>query len=158
MLKVLTYPEKRPQNGQEMADFLMKKLNTLFEKSEIEFAYLGGSWSEGANYWWSDIDIFVSLPHCKQKYSEAQLTYLTQLTMKMTEITYFDEIEISVFETIPLHVQFDVIYNGILLYEKTPGVKANFVEKLLPKYYDHMIWYERLLKHSNFLSTSEKSK
>ena len=80
------------------------------------------------------------------------------MSIKIEELTKFQEIEVSVLEMSPLHVQFNVIRDGILLYEKAEGVKANFLEGLLPRYYDHIIWYRNVLKKSSFfLSDKEVS-
>lgn len=78
--------------------------------------------------------------------------------VKATELTKFEEFEVIVLETIPLHVQFNAITNGILIYEKNPEVSSYFIEKLLPLYYDHMIWYKGLLDQSQYVDNSgEKS-
>ena len=154
----MTKFEKKTFNGQEMANFLKKKLEILFKEFNIEFAYLGGSWSTKSNSWWSDIDIFISTPNYLRLSPKAQLEYLTELSVKVTKITNFEDTQISVFEILPLHVQFKVIHDGILIHEKIPGIKADFVENLLPRYYDHMIWYKRLLKGSKYLSSMEKKK
>jgi len=147
--------EKRPLNGQEMADFLKKKLNNLFEEYEIDFAYLGGSWSRAQNIWKSDIDVFISVPNIRELKTKVQLGKLTEINVKIVDITNFQEIELSIIETLPLHIQFNVIHDGILLYERFSGARASFLEKMLPLYYDHMIWYNRLLKQSKYLSSSE---
>ena len=83
---------------------------------------------------------------------------LTSLSIKIEELTKFQEIEVSVLEMLPLHIPFNDIRDGILLYEKAEGVKANFLEGLLPCYYDHIIWYRNMLKEASyFLSNKEVS-
>jgi len=142
---------KKPSTGQEMAKFLNQKLKILFKKMEINFAYLGGSWVNNEQNWWSDIDIFISVPSFLQLTSREQLKFLTQLHIIATDLTKFEDIEFSILEAIPLHVQFNVIANGILLYEKNPEISILFIEKLLPFYYDHMIWYNKLLNQSEYI-------
>ncbi len=149
---------KKSFNGQEMANFLKKKLENIFKEVNIGFAYLGGSWSTKSNSWWSDIDIFISVPNYFEMSAKAQLEYMMELSVKMTEVTNFEEIQISIFENLPLHVQFNAIYDGILIYERKLGLKANFIEHLLPRYYDHMIWYKQVLKRSKYISSMEKNK
>ena len=139
---------ERPKTSQEMALFLKRKLKTIFEEYEVNFSYLGGSWVNNVNNWWSDIDIFISVPGFLQLSSKSQLNFLTQLHVKATDLTNYEEIEISILETLPLHIQFRVISNGILLYEKIADIHSRFIEKLLPLYYDHMIWYNKLLNQS----------
>ena len=155
---ILNNHAKRPLSGQEMGDLLLQKLKHLFEENKIDFAYLGGSWAINKQNWWSDIDIFISIPNFLQLTPKIQLDILTQLHVKATELTKFEEFEVIVLETIPLHVQFNAITNGILIYEKNPEVSSYFIEKLLPLYYDHMIWYKGLLDQSQYVDNSgEKS-
>ena len=154
----MTKVKDHPLDGKEMACFLKKRLENLFKENSIELAYLGGSWSKDRNVWKSDIDIFISYPDFLAFDARAQLKFLTSLSIKIEELTKFQEIEVSVLEMSPLHVQFNVIRDGILLYEKAEGVKANFLEELLPRYYDHIIWYRNVLKKSSFfLSDKEVS-
>lgn len=138
-----------------MAKFLIQKLKHLFEENKVDFAYLGGSWVNDKQNWWSDIDIFISVPNFLQLSSKTQLDFLTHLHVKATDLTTYDEIEISIFETLPLHIQFNSIANGILLYEKNPDASSLFLEKLLPLYYDHMIWYKKLVNQSEYISSSK---
>jgi len=140
-----------PKTGQEMAKFLNEKLKKLFEANEVDFSYLGGSWVQDAHNWWSDIDIFISVPGFLQLPSKDQLKFLTQLHIKATDLTNYEKIEISVLEALPLHVQFNAIANGISLYEKDSEICSLFIEKLLPLYYDHMIWYNKLLDQSEYI-------
>ena len=138
-----------------MAEFLIQNLKHLFEENNVDFAYLGGSWFRDEHKWWSDIDIFISIPNYLQLSSKTQLDFLTNLHVKSTDLTKYEEIEISVFETLPLHVQFNVIAKGFLIYEKNPELSSLFLEKLLPLYYDHMIWYKNLLNNSEYISSSK---
>ena len=119
----------------------------------MDFAYLGGSWVNDTHQWWSDIDIFISVPTFLQLPPKIQLEFLTQLHVKATDLTKYEEIEISILETLPLHVQFNAFANGILLYERNPERSSLFLEKLLPLYYDHMIWYKNLIDQSERVST-----
>ena len=155
---ILNNKAKRPLSGQEMADLLLQQLKSLFEEYTVDFAYLGGSWAKNKQNWWSDIDIFISIPNFLQLTSKIQLDILTQFHVKATDLTKFEEFEIIVLEALPLHVQFSAITNGILIYEKNPEVCSSYLEKLLPLYYDHMIWYKRLIDQSQYVEKSgEKS-
>ncbi len=139
-----------------MADLLLLQLKSLFEENKVDFAYLGGSWAKSKQNWWSDIDIFISLPNFLQLASKIQLDLLTQFHVKATELTKIEEFEIIVLETLPLHVQFNAITKGILIYEKNPEVTSYFIEKMLPLYYDHMIWYKQLLDQSQYVENSDE--
>lgn len=151
---ILNHRSERPPSGQEMAKFLAKELKNLFEEYNIDFASLGGSWAKNLNNWWSDIDIFVSIPRFLQLSSKSQLEFLTQLHVEITNLTKFEEIEVLVLETLPLHVQFNAISNNFLIYEKDLENYSVYIEKLLPLYYDHMIWYKNLLNQSEYVELS----
>lgn len=153
VISILNRESDRPFTGQEMAEFLIRNLKHLFKENRVDFAYLGGSWVRDVHQWWSDIDIFISVPNYPQLSSKTQLNFLTNLHVKSTDLTNYEEIEISVFETLPLHVQFNVFTNGFLIYEKNSDISSLFLEKLLPLYYDHMIWYNNLLKNSEYISS-----
>jgi len=142
---------KRPKTSQEMALFIKRKLTPVFEEYKVDFSYLGGSWTNDLNSWWSDIDIFISVPGFLQFSSKTQLSFLTQLHIRATDLTNYEEIQISVLETLPLHIQFSVISNGILIYEKINNIYSIFKEKLLLLYYDHMIWYNKLINQSEYI-------
>jgi hypothetical protein len=140
-----------------MAKFLFQKLKSLFEEQNVDFAYLGGSWAKDIHHWWSDIDIFISIPKFLNLASKTQLEFLTNLHIKATDLTEFEEIEILVLQTLPLHIQFNVICNGILIYERDSEINSTFIENLLPLYYDHMIWYKNLLDQSEYIEHSGES-
>ncbi len=141
----------KPKTRSEMVKFLKERLTILFEEFEVDLLYLGGSWANDLHDWWSDIDIFISAPDFPQLNTKNQLNFLTRLHVKATDLTTLEKIEISVLETLPLHVQFSVISKGILLHEKEEDTCSRFKEKLLPLYYDHAIWYKRLLDQSEFI-------
>ena len=83
------------------------------------------------------------------------LEFQTIFHITATDLTKFEELEISILEILPLHVQFNAIQNGILLFETNPEITSSFIEKLLPLYYDHKIWYEALIAQSKYVSKSK---
>ncbi len=133
-----------------MANQLKKSLAELFKSASVEFAYLGGSWARNCNAWWSDIDIFVSIPSFKKISPKEQLNLLATLNQEATDLTGYENVEISILETMPLHVQFNVISDGIVIFEKNTDERKQFLEKLLPRYYDHIIWYKSLINQSKY--------
>ena len=139
----------KPKSSQEMATILSQNLKSLFKEKDINFAYLGGSWAKEKNNWWSDLDIFVSVPKYITFNAKEKLKYKTDFSKKITEILKIEEVDLEVVEILPLHVQYDVISNGILLYEKMMGLNVSFIERFLPFYYDHMIWYKNLIHQSD---------
>jgi predicted nucleotidyltransferase len=128
---------------------ILKNLDILeFSKFEIDFIYLGGSFANGTNGWWSDLDIFLSIPNYRFKTSEAKLKILLKLTNFFEEQTHFENIQLSVIENLPLHVQFSIIKYGIVIFESNLEKRLKFIERLLNNYYDHQIWYTRIVDES----------
>jgi len=130
-------------------------LKPLFIEKRIDFAYLGGSWVKNQHHWWSDIDIFISVPHFLQLSSDNQIEFQTAFSLTAINLIKFEELEISILEILPLHVQFNAIQYGILLFEINSDETSSFLEKLLPLYYDHKIWYEALIAQSKYVSKSK---
>ncbi len=94
----------KPQNSQDMAQILSDNLKGLFKSNDVEFAYLGGSWAEGTNQWWSDIDVFISVPLYMEMNPQERLYFLVELHKAATKLTNYEETEITVIQTLPLHV------------------------------------------------------
>ncbi len=137
-----------------MAKLLSQKLSGLFKEKKVDFACLGGSWARNQNFWWSDIDIFVSIPEFLMFNPKEQLHLLTDMSVRATELTEFEEIEVIMLESVPLHVQFNGISDSLVIYERDTSVRSKFIEKLLPLYYDHMIWYKNMLNQSEYIPSS----
>lgn len=131
---------------------LINRLNSIphsfFIKNNIEFMYLGGSWASKTNNWWSDIDIFVSIPEFQNQESKQKLTILMDMVEDIAQLTSMKNIQVNIFEIIPLHVQFQVIKDGIPIYERNISNRLIFIENLLNMYYDHQIWFSRMIDES----------
>ena len=131
---------------------LVKKLKAIdhavFIKFQIEFVYLGGSWATETNDWWSDIDIFVSKPDISKLNSNEKINFLLEFSDILTKSTQFNNFQVSIFQNLPLHIQFSVINEGLVVYESSLIDRLNYIENLLNRYYDHQIWYNRMLNDS----------
>ncbi|MGQ4874862.1 MAG: hypothetical protein ACP6IY_12415 [Promethearchaeia archaeon] len=90
--------------------------------------------------------MFISIPNFINLNAREQLHFLTRLHIDATDLTGFEEIQIVIMENLPLHIQFEVLSNGILLFEKNREKRLNFIEKVLVRYEDFMIWYRNFLK------------
>ena len=130
----------------ELISILKSKLSAHFKEHRVAFTYLSGSWVKGHQSALSDLDIFISLPHLSTTSPKEIIDILSDLSRKASEVTELDNLEITILEKVPLHVQFEAIKDGILLYEESNDVRANFIENLLKYYYDHKIWYQNYLK------------
>ncbi len=135
----------QPISLEQLLLLLKGKLPRVFQNFNIRFAYLSGSWVRHQNASWSDIDIFASWPESQTTSPEEYLSKWTQLNVDAAVVTNLDAIEITFLERVPLHVQFNVIAEGMLLYEISEEIRTRFIERLLREYPDHMIWYKSFL-------------
>ncbi len=132
----------------KLVESLKNNLSPLLKEYNASFAYFSGSWVRGQQSALSDIDIFVSLPSLSTISPKETLILLSDFSRKASEVTKQDKLEITILERVPLHVQFQAIKDGILLYEKTKDVRTNFLENLLKYYYDHKIWLQNYLSQT----------
>ncbi len=70
---------------------------------------------------------------------------LVSLNTETEQVTANSSIEIRIIETLPIHVQFRIISEGVVLYTKSEVVRLDHKERIMKQYYDHIIWYEKLL-------------
>ena len=144
----MTYLNKNPESLDELLVLIQSELELLFQQYNIAFAYLAGSWVREQQSWWSDIDVFVSWRQFQLQDSEIRLEQLIDLNIRAGEITNLDKLEIRVLEKQSIHTQFWIIKEGVLLYERSNEERIEYIEKLLPSYYDHIIWFEDYLSQS----------
>ena len=121
---------------------LKDRLKSLFEINNIKFSFLYGSWVTNSANWWSDIDIAVYYP------DYIDFSKLISLNMRAEELTGFEEINIKVIQNLPLHIQFTIFSQGEILTDNAPQKRLDYFGSLLPKYYDHIIWYKQMLNNS----------
>ena len=132
----------------KLVETLKNKLLPLFKDYKVSFAYFSGSWVRGQQSVLSDVDIFVSLPTLDTISPKETVILLSDFSRKANVATKQDNLEITIFERVPLHVQFQAIKDGILLYEETKDARIKFLENLLKYYYDHKIWYNNYLSQA----------
>jgi len=132
----------------KLVESLKNNLSPLFKEYNVSFAYFSGSWVRGQQGALSDIDIFVSFPSLDTISPKEIVILFSDFSRKASQVTKQDNLEITILERTPLHVQFQAIKDGILLYEETKSVRINFIENLLKYYYDHKIWFQNYLSQS----------
>lgn len=132
----------------KLVESLKNNLSPLFKDYNVSFAYFSGSWVRGQQGALSDIDIIVSFPSLDTLSPKEIVILFSDFSRKASEVTKQDNLEITILERTPLHVQFQAIKDGILLYEETKDVRINFIENLLKYYYDHKIWFQNYLSQS----------
>jgi predicted nucleotidyltransferase len=118
----------------------------IFENSKCDFVYLGGSVAEGTSGWWSDIDFFVHATFLKEKDEKSRFKWLTDLTLWIVKELETDDVHVSILADLPLNVQYNVVSKGKVLFEGDGGtLRGDYIEWMLPRYYDFKIWYERMI-------------
>ena len=127
---------------------LKSKLIPLFKKYNCQFAYLGGSWATDQANWWSDIDVFVSIPGFTRIAENKTFEMLVALNTEAEQATGNSKLEIRVIDVLPIHVQFQIIAEGVILFDKSEEVRLDHKERIMKLYYDHIIWYEKMLDRS----------
>jgi predicted nucleotidyltransferase len=123
---------------------LKQALVPVFKNEGCDFVLLGGSQAAGTAGWWSDVDIFIHVQVAEG--DEQKVNRILRLAPILAEKTSIADIDLHDIDTLPVHVQFNVIRGGIVLYEADDGTaRANFVEKMLHEYYEIGPWYESII-------------
>jgi predicted nucleotidyltransferase len=121
-------------------------LSPVFKKNICDFVYLGGSVAEGTSGWWSDIDFFVHTSCLDSKDANYRFNWLGDLTLSIVKLLETDAVHVSFLVDLPLNVQYNVISKGKVIYERDDGtLRADFIEWMLPSYFDFKIWYTRMI-------------
>ena len=115
----------------KLVESLKNNLSPLFKDYNVSFAYFSGSWVRGQQGALSDIDIIVSFPSLDTLSPKEIVILFSDFSRKASEVTKQDNLEITILERTPLHVQFQAIKDGILLYEETKDDRINLIENLL---------------------------
>ncbi|GAB4313461.1 MAG: hypothetical protein Kow0069_14560 [Promethearchaeota archaeon] len=131
-----------------MLETLRPVLPGICGEFNLDFALLGGSWAFGRQRWWSDVDVFVSRPTLAGENPRPDFDALLDLNAAVGEASGLAAVSVSILEALPLHVQFEAFRGGMLLFERTPGSRAKYLERLMNHYYDHVVWYRRYLDES----------
>lgn len=146
---MITHPPTHVRMSQsELVSHLIKSLNSLFERSALSLVYLGGSWSRNQQGWWSDIDIFILWPELTDLDHATQFNKLLDLSVQVEILCNLPSVEVHLLHFLPPHVAFNVVKDGILLHKRSHEEEARYKESLLKIYYDHIIWYKRMLNES----------
>ncbi|MCE7740917.1 MAG: hypothetical protein GOP50_00535 [Candidatus Heimdallarchaeota archaeon] len=129
----------------KLVEHLKKCLMPLFIEFNVDFAYLSGSWVKDHQHLESDIDIFVSSSYSKEQKGDEFLKQFADFSAKADIACKLDNLEITFLERVPLHVQFQAISDGIVIFERSEEIRLSFIENLMKYYYDHKIWFRNYL-------------
>lgn len=114
---------------------------------EISFAYLHGSFGEGA---FRDIDVAVYL---RETPSVSVLQYELKLESELMKTLGKYSVDIRVLNEAPLSFRFQVIRQGVLLFARDEDERAEFQERTLLDYFDFLPYRNDYLKETLGLGT-----
>ena len=123
--------------------------NYLYERDEIIFAYLYGSFAKETNNKLSDIDIAIYIDE-NEKPPSSYFGYRSDL---ISEIQKYNkkEIDLVILNDVSISIAYNVFKEGKLLFTKSKKIKTNFHEKIINKYLDFLPLFEvqeKYLKNS----------
>lgn len=114
------------------------------DEFSLSFFILFGSVAREENSWWSDID-FVVHPIHKQN---DKYQYLLGLIGVLEDLLETDKIQVNLWDDLPPHIKFRVLRDGINIIINDKREFQRIREKSLIEYWDHNIWYEKMLDMS----------
>ena len=120
----------------------IKKL--LIGISEIEFAFIFGSFGRNEDTELSDIDIAIYQTKHKSKYELIMLEF--DIEVKLTERISAQKFDVRCLNNAPIVVIGKIINEGELLFARDEAFLTDFLVKNRLKYMDYMIVYKPLLE------------
>lgn len=124
---------------------VISKINSvLFEKSEIIFAYIFGSFIEPNMICFRDIDlgVFVDENYIKLR---NHIDYAIELSLELESTIKKYPIDVVVVNKASLSLAFKIIH-GNLLFTKNENLWIEYVKKICLLYHDHSITSRNILK------------
>jgi len=124
-------------------DFKLKILEKFFAaQSDVAAAYLFGSYGTEYEHPKSDLDLGLVF-RGKQKL-ERELQIETELSLLLKT----DKIDFVNLNLAPVALQFRVLSEGLLIYERDYILNSNFIECVLREYRDYSFHYTRFAAES----------
>jgi predicted nucleotidyltransferase len=120
----------------------IKKL--LIGISEIEFAFIFGSFGRNEDTELSDIDIAIYQTKHKSKYELIMLEF--DIEVKLTERIPAQKFDVRCLNNAPIVVIGKIINEGELLFARDEAFLIDFIVKNRLKYMDYLIVYKPLLE------------
>lgn len=103
---------------------------SIYRIKDIVFAYLHGSFVEGADFRDIDIALFV-------EESVNKLEIETTLSYELTGKTGYP-VEVKVVNDAPVAFQMAVLKKGVLLLSRSEDIRTDFIEKISRKYCEYV--------------------
>jgi len=124
----------------------------ILSRYPVEFAYLYGSFAEGSERPWSDMDLALIV---KSTVSPAQyLSLEMEIARKIEEKLPGMEVDARIFNSAPLNYKIQVVQNGKLIYSVNEGKRVEFETQTRDEYFDFLPIYREFQK--NLLENVEK--
>lgn len=113
---------------------MSEELRATFQKQDVRFAYLFGSYAQGNEHSSSDIDIAVMLPSELPENERLDrrlilMTELSRILKKPVDLVVLNDIRSLFFKYI-------IIKEGVALYEAPDVERAEFECRLMGEYFD----------------------
>lgn len=137
-------------------DELASKLGPILDQRGCSFAYLAGSWSQGLEMPWSDIDVFVFRVKNRELSSKERFDWLVDIGLEMEMETRIPNLDVRDLDDLPPHVQFSVISSGTLIYRADETALCDFKVATMKLHYDLHPWRQRLIKENLGLNEDER--
>lgn len=117
-------------------DFLKIICTEIFISYPIEFAYLYGSYAQGHERSWSDIDIALIVNPAFD--SKNYLNLEMEISNKLEEKINLPKIEcdVRVFNNAPLNYKFQIVQYGKLIYSRNEIMRVNFETSVRDENFD----------------------
>ncbi|MEW6068693.1 MAG: nucleotidyltransferase domain-containing protein [Nitrospirota bacterium] len=124
---------------------LTKKIAAMLsEHKEILFAYLHGSFLKENSF--HDIDIAVYL----KKVPSSPLTYELEMEKKLSDAADNHEVEVRILNISPLSFRYNVIKDGLVLFDRDDNKRCDFQEATISSYFDFEPYRKLYLKETLF--------
>ena len=130
-------------NANEIIETIRSSADRL-EEFSLSFLILFGSVARGENSWWSDIDLVINTKNKPKN----RIQYQLDLTGVLDELLKTEKIQVSLWDDLPPHIKFRILRDGknVLIHDDKEFQRIR--ERTLIEYWDHNIWYEKMLDMS----------
>lgn len=127
---------------------IQNRIDEINGKYGINFLILFGSVVDDKRktHFDSDIDLVVSLSEYKP--GDYTTNPLVQLSIFFDEILETDNVQVVLWEDLPLHVKFDVYKTGMEIFVKDRNNFRAEMEITMKLFWDHDIWHKNYIKQA----------
>jgi hypothetical protein len=128
----------------EMKLVSMKLKEYLKAEKEVLALYIFGSQAEDLQNSRSDVDLAILLAAGidKSRYTEYRLRFISELRR-----FFSPRLDLIILNQVPPLLQFQILKNGKLLFDRDPDARAHLEMNILGRYYDAKRFYEFHFKH-----------